>query len=336
MLGQDLAYHNDSFAVSIPIDCQGFSINLKINTMSAHLLKRYVWLVDTVARAGAISYADINIKWQNSSLNEIGEELPKRTFNNHKLKVQELFDIDIVCDVNDGYRYSIEDTGELEASQTQQWLYNSFSISNVVNVANKVTNRIQLESVPSGNKYLQEIVEAIAKGKKISIAYHKYSTASAKMVLVCPYFIKLFKQRWYVIGLDETVNCLKTYALDRIKGLEPTNATFVYPANFNPADYYTDNFGIIHDEKIPTEKVILKVSKKQANYLNSLPLHHSQKLINGGTEEAQFSLFEYHLAPTFDLIQEILSNGSEFEVISPAWFRKKIQSEISKLARMYQ
>ncbi len=303
--------------------------------MSAHLIKRYVWLVDTIARAEAISFNDLDSKWQRSSLNETGEELPKRTFNNHKSKVEELFDIGIVCNPKDGYKYSIANASESELSQTQTWLFNSFSISNVLNVGNKVNDRIQLENIPSGQKYLQEIVECISKGKKIQITYQKFTTKVPKKVVVSPYFVKLFKQRWYVVAVDGKTNSLKTYGLDRITDVVTQTDNFDFPLNFSAEEYYKDSFGIIHNDEMASEKVILKVTRSQANYLESLPLHHSQKLINGGTSDAQFSLFEYQLVPTYDFKQEILSKGADVEVISPAWFKEEIVAEITKLAKMY-
>ena len=78
----------------------------KSNT--AVLFNRYVWLVDTIYRAGRISFEEINERWQRSSLNDTGEELPLKTFHNHKNAIQQMFDINIECDRRGGYLYYIE------------------------------------------------------------------------------------------------------------------------------------------------------------------------------------------------------------------------------------
>ena len=67
------------------------------------LFNRYVWLVDTIYRAGRISFEEINERWLRSSLNDTGEELPIKTFHNHKNAIQQMFDIDIACDRRGGY-----------------------------------------------------------------------------------------------------------------------------------------------------------------------------------------------------------------------------------------
>ena len=75
----------------------------KSNT--AVLFNRYVWLVDTIYRAGRLSFEEINERWVRSSLNDTGEELPLKTFHNHKNAIQQVFDISIACDRRAGYLY---------------------------------------------------------------------------------------------------------------------------------------------------------------------------------------------------------------------------------------
>ena len=116
------------------------------------------------------------------------------------------------------------------------------------------------------------------------------------------------------------------YALDRTQSIEPTDETFDYPKDFVAEDYFDDCFGIIADQNYDVETVKLKVSAGQANYLRSLTLHQSQKEIERNDE---YSIFKVRLRPTFDFRQEILSMGSDIEVLSPKWFRDEL-AEISE------
>jgi hypothetical protein len=43
-----------------------------------------------------------------------GEEIPLRTFHNHRHAIEELFDINIECDRRNGYVYYIENTDDIE------------------------------------------------------------------------------------------------------------------------------------------------------------------------------------------------------------------------------
>ena len=73
--------------------------------MAGNILSRYVWLVDTINHAGKITLAEINQKWKRTDWSG-GNELPRRTFHNYRIKIEELFDINFACD--GFHRYFIE------------------------------------------------------------------------------------------------------------------------------------------------------------------------------------------------------------------------------------
>ena len=104
------------------------------------------------------------------------------------------------------------------------------------------------------------------------------------------------------------------------------------PKNFSAEEYFSNFFGIIADDEIKPSTVEIKVSSDQVKYVESLPLHPSQKVV---METSDYTLFQYHLVPTFDFRQEILSRGSTFEVMSPEWFRDEVKEEISAMYKNY-
>ena len=61
------------------------------------LLKRYLWLIDTLKRNGEMTFEEISDKWESSSINDNGTVLTKRTFYNHCQAVARHFGIDIEC-----------------------------------------------------------------------------------------------------------------------------------------------------------------------------------------------------------------------------------------------
>ena len=120
----------------------------KSNT--AILFNRYVWLVDTIYRAGRISFEEINERWQRSSLNDTGEELPLKTFHNHKNAIQQMFDINIECDRRGGYLYYIEHAEDMERGGVRTWLLNTFAVNHLINESHHLKRRILFEEIPSG------------------------------------------------------------------------------------------------------------------------------------------------------------------------------------------
>lgn len=130
------------------------------SVMNKNLLFKYIWLVDTIGRAGKITFEELNDRWMRSSLND-GEELPKRTFHNWRADVEELFDINIECQRKGGNYYYIENPQDIRMETMRRWLLNTFAVSNMISDSQDLKDRILLEDVPSGQKYLMPIVEAM-------------------------------------------------------------------------------------------------------------------------------------------------------------------------------
>ena len=58
--------------------------------MANNLFAKYLWEISTIERAGRITLRSLSEKWQRCHLG-FNEELPRRTFDNHRAKIKELF-----------------------------------------------------------------------------------------------------------------------------------------------------------------------------------------------------------------------------------------------------
>jgi hypothetical protein len=297
--------------------------------MAKDLFNRYIWLVDTIYRAPeGMTFEEINEKWERSGHSD-GNPLPLRTFHNHRIAIEELFEINIECNKSN-YRYYIDNADDLAKGGVRRWLLNTFAVNNLINESHKIKHRIQFENIPSGQHHLTTIIEAMRDGVKLTMSYQSYWMSKPAEFDIEAYFVKLFKQRWYVIAKSDS---LRIYALDRIQSLKPTIHKFNMPANFVPESYFNDCYGITHDTRVETVEVTIKVSELQSNYLRALPLHHSQIEIE---KTSDFSIFRYFLKPTFDFRQEILSMGEDVEVVAPLSFRNEIKSLFKGMIAKYE
>ncbi len=283
-------------------------------------------LVDTIHRSEKITFEELNTKWLRNSMSD-GKEIPLRTFHNHRAAIEELFDINIVCDKST-YEYYIDHAEDMERGGVRRWLINTFAVNNLINESHKLKERILFENIPSGQQYLTPIIEAMRDGLKLEITYQSYWSDAATFEIE-PYFVKVFKQRWYVIAKSDKV---RIHALDRIKSLNVTAITFKMPENLDPESFFQDCYGIIQGEDIKAEKIKLRFDSSQAKYIRALPLHHSQQEIETTPE---FVVFEYRIKPTFDFIQEILLHGVMVEVLTPVSLRKEIKRIVENLNKMY-
>ena len=278
--------------------------------MSKTQINKYVWLVETLYRAKKITLKEINRRWLETDLSE-GLKIPRRTFHSWKNAVEEMFGLVIMCDKSDGDRYYIENREVLEDDGLQRWLLNTMSASNTLLDNKSLSDRILLESIPSGQTFLEDVLKAMKQGKVLEITYKSYWREHESSFRVAPYCVKLFRQRWYLVGNSVNEGKIRIYSLDRFLEAKLTDEPFEYPKDFSPEVYFEGCFGIIREENCPLETVKLKVSPNQANYLRSLPLHHTQKEL---VQTADYSIFSVKVRPTFDFRQELLWNGDALEV----------------------
>lgn len=298
--------------------------------MAKNYFDRYIWLIDLVRRSGHISFEEIDRSWQFSHLNKTRERLPQRTFFNHLDAIFDTFRIEIKCDRSLGYY--IANSDDLEGDGVREWLLESLSLNNLLNESSDMRDRILFEKIPSAQRWLSAIVNAMRDGKMLRMTYKSFWRDEPQVYETHPYCLKLFKQRWYMLSKTERKKEPRTYALDRILELEELPKALKLPKKFSAEGYFSNFFGIIADDTIPPSTVEIKVSADQVKYVESLPLHPSQKAI---METADYTLYHYRLVPTFDFKQEILSRGSTFEVVSPEWFRDEVKEEISAMYKNY-
>ena len=298
--------------------------------MTKDLFDKYIWLVDTIYRAGRITFEEISGRWLRSRLSE-GKNLPLRTFHNWRIAIEQVFDIIIECDRRNGYSYYIENADEMEKGGIRNWLLNTFAVNNLINESHHLKRRILFEEIPSGRQYLTPVMEAMRDGLEIELLHQSYWRDAASTYTLQPYCVKVFRQRWYVIGFCKERAAIRTFSLDRIQQLRTLDTRFVCPKDFDPAAYFSDSFGIIVED-VDVQDIRIKVYGMQRQYVRALPLHRSQKEVEASDG---YSVFEYRMKPSFDFKQELLSWGADVEVLSPAWLRDEMRQAANALAARY-
>ena len=289
---------------------------------------RYIWLMSTLLQAKRISFEEIKTRWEQDWCCP----LPKRTFHQYKLSVQEMFDVIIECDSHNGYQYYISDIENFKTDRSRQWLLNSFCASNLLKAGEQIKDRIVYEDIPENSEYLSFVVDAMKRNRKVEITYLPYEAETPITYVVHPYCMRLYRQHWYVLGFSETHQALRHFAINRMKKLVVTDIPFVYPDDFTPESYYYHSVGIYVDSDLPAVKVRLRVDKHLVNYYRALPIHHSQKEVE---KTDDYSEFEYMLCITPDLVHEIMSRGSQVKVLAPESLRKRMKDELEKAVKCY-
>ena len=281
--------------------------------------KEYIWLVNTIYHAKAITLADINEKWLQTEMSE-GTPMSRTTFYRHKNAIEDIFGIYIECDKKKGNKYYIGNDYVLCEDSIQNWMLSTLSVNNVVSECKSLHNRILLENIPSGGEKLKQVIKAMKESRQLIITYHRYSAPNSNIYTVEPYCMKLFRQRWYLLGKLSN-GFLSTFSLDRIEEVKLLDTKYKVPDDFDGAAYFHDSYGMLTDDNMAVERIVLRAYGYEPYYLRDLPLHHSQREIETTEEYADFEL---HLKPTSDFKAKLLSRGQWVEVLEPQSLAEEI------------
>ena len=192
--------------------------------------------------------------------------------------------------------------------------------------------RIVVDEIPSGRKHLTTLLEAMKENRVVDISYRPFNKSHGYTFPIEPYCVKLFENRWYVLGHNNRDE-IKIYGLDRLEEVEITDGTYKLPKDFNADDYFSTAYGAVIGYDVKPERIVIRANEDHKHYMKSLPLHHSQRLIEDCGEYADFELY---LSPTYDFVMKLLQVGAMTEIISPPSLRKTMKGWISDMYELYK
>ena len=309
--------------------------------MVTELLKKYIWLVQTFIRAGenGLSLDEITDRWEE----RFGSDYSRRTFNNHREAVEEVFGIRIGCNRSTN-RYFVEYSEDVADENAETaWLINTFTVNSMLSLGKeRLSGRVSVEDIPSGHRHLTSIMEAMTENCQIVIGYRKYTSSETDTYTLHPYAVKEFAKRWYLVAYCMERKGMRVYGLDRIRSLEITDERFHMPKGFDVDELFATSFGIY----IPEDKgqtIVFRSTQKEANFLRDLPLHSSQRELTAaqvrrlapeyaGDGRVYFEIF---VCPNEALTMEFCKHGARLEVLSPATVREAVAAELRKAAEQY-
>ena len=298
--------------------------------MVTELLQKYIWLVQTFIRAGekGLSLEEISAKWED----RFDSAYSRRTFNNHREAVEDVFGIRIDCNRSTN-RYFVEYSEDVSDEDAERaWLINTFTVNNMLSLGKeRLSGRVSVEDIPSGHNHLTSVMEAMTEGHVIRISYLKYTSSKADIYTLRPYAVKEFAKRWYIIGYCLERKALRVYGLDRVHSLDILEDSFEMEKGFDVDELFATSFGIYLPEEA-ARTITFRTSATEAKYLRDLPIHSSQKEVSSDGDSVVFSIF---VCPNRNLIMEFCKYGDKMEILSPESIRNEVAAQLTRAAALY-
>ena len=293
--------------------------------MVTELINKYVWLIRTISKAGmsGLSLEDIQSKWEN----RWGTSYARRSFCNHRDAIEDVFGIKIECDRSRN-RYFIRYSDDVEdQADGTAWLVNTFTVNSLLELGReRLSGRVSVENIPSGQKYLTDLMAAMLDNSQVRIEYRKYSSDLSEQLTVCPYALKEDMKRWYLVGYSLERDSLRVYSLDRIVELKVLETKFRLPRNFDIDELFRDSYGVYLSENEEPQSIVLECDTEQARFLDGLPLHRSQR-ITWLTSKARVAI---RVVPNPRLIMDLCALGPRIKVLSPDSVRDAVRESHRK------
>lgn len=307
--------------------------------------KFYCWLLGKLEHR-KMTLQEICDEWAESSSNIDSKELSVRTFHRYREEIASIFGIEIECDKSDGYRYFIR-RDRYADTEISDWLLSSLRIASLGDML-KYHDKVVLEEAPQNTEYLDDILGAIDKHYALRFQYRTAYGYEMEMEIV-PAFVRLFHQRWYVIGnlikdskdekkdkKDSDFNP-RVLPFDRISYLEVVCEKQLLSARarqmYKPDNFYDGCFGIIRQGDLKPEKVRIRAFYPENNYIEEVPLHESQRKI---TDAGEYSDYELNVRLTRDFEQELLWHGRKIIVLSPDYFKTEMLGILKDMTESYE
>lgn len=280
------------------------------------------WLVGRLMNR-RMTFAEISAEWDSASANIDGTKLSLRTFQRYRTAAEELLNVNIDCHKPTNEYYV--DTSPME--EADRWTMSALRLGSLLSMVD-MRDVVMVEDPPAGSHLVQSLAEACKERRLISFNY-KSPYKHARRYDLTAYSLRLFKQRWYIIGRQPGKEYLTTLALERISDLKVGELSGDKTI-FSAKDYFADCYGIIR--QLEPERVVVRAFWPQNAYLKEVPLHQSQEIVEETENWTDFSLY---VRPTYDFKQELLWQRDKLTVLSPEWLRDDMMDILQRMLSSY-
>lgn len=188
-----------------------------------------------------------------------------------------------------------------------------YRIENLIGQHEKKILQAETTDENDGTEWIEPLINHILLKEAITLNYKSYQRNETAHTL-SPYLLKEYMKRWYLIAYNHKKSSITTFGLDRIINITKAEDRYIRDEHFSEDDYFEYCLGIMKNDELPPQKIILEFLAFQKPYIKTRKIHKSQRII----EETHDKLtIELTLYITHELIQKILSYGNEVKVLAP-------------------
>ncbi|AZS17944.1 helix-turn-helix transcriptional regulator [Paenibacillus lutimineralis] len=179
---------------------------------------------------------------------------------------------------------------------------------------------------------LRDLEQAVNDGRTVRIVYRKANAEQADERDVDPYGLAYDRNEWYTVAFCHRSQAVRTFRVDRIARLEPTEAWFEKPERFSTSVYFRDQSERKREAEGPLTVIRIE---GEPDTLNTVCGHwHMRHYLTERTDrEARFLLD----VPTMNkyLPMYLMTFGTAIRIREPLALKRRVQEMASAIAQHY-
>lgn len=204
---------------------------------------------------------------------------------------------------------------------------------------------IQFDSNPyfEGRNLIGSLFTAISNKQVLALKYHTFKDPQVKEVVVYPYLLKEYNNRWFlIVGVED--GTILNFALDRIDDFKPMPHIDYIEPDEDLESRFDDIVGVTLFKDKPTEDILLWVNEEGFQYVKTKPLHGSQRDVKGEEDKTMREkypalqggrFFRLQCILNYELEQLLMSKMNQLVVLEPATLKDSLINRIKKMDTLY-
>lgn len=182
-----------------------------------------------------------------------------------------------------------------------------------------------------GIEFFSELFDAIVKKEVVTIHYHRFGKPFRSRI-IHPYQLRQYNNRWFLIGLEERLLPripLAIVPLDRIDSFRVReNDVYQEYTGMDFDEYFYDIVGVSLNPEGHKTKVVILSRYPAANYIETKPLHPSQRILEKGVDGVKF---QWDVIPNYELETQLLAYADQCEVLEPQSLRDSLRKRALRI-----
>ena len=183
-----------------------------------------------------------------------------------------------------------------------------------------------------GLNFFSDLFNAIHNRNALTITYKSYRESAPRTFVFHPWHLKQYNNRWFVFGWNDAGELLSNLAIDRILSAEHNQTPYQDNKDVDFDEFFEDVVGVSVDIEAEPEKIRLLISPNLWPYIESKPIHGSQKVKERNETGVEI---EISVQVNYELRSLLFSFMDDLEILEPIWLRKDFMENLEKAIIKY-